>query len=523
MRSSSPRSRASTPSSTSRYARDLVFGTARDLGELLHAARVVRDRGELLRFGDWLDLDQVERPAQLLSALPPSRALSCCSASSGGSSRRGRGFASGRSPASAPARRCSSRPRWCTRSRSFSFLRRLRSTSSSGSSTSVAGASLAAVGLGLALGAAQLVRSVGLWIYVAAAVTLPRRDLLSAADVGGVSLVAAVALALGIARAAAVVRLPPGRVRRSALRRAARDQPGAPARAVARERWRRAAAEPTALRAPLSFFTATGLPESIKRPYRGAREPAFVPVVLADTWGDYFGQWRWGIPDATRDPPDRGGSAAVARRPAADFVALSGLAALAALFVTSRRGGGCRISLSSAVPALRRSSSLRVAVPVGRRRHGQGALPASGRPLVRGSLRLRGRRRDEPACRVSRGSVAAALLVAALAACAEFGNRCERAQGVAGLSASALALAVLAVLWVAGWAIREDRDVDPTARVAVACLETSTASTSSSPPATRLPTRRPAARSGRRSTATSSSSRSGTVEDAARRSRPTRD
>ena len=33
--------------------------------------------------------------------------------------------------------------------------------------------------------------------------------------------------------------------------------------------------------------------------------PAFVPILIADTWGDYFGEWGWGIPDATLDPPDR--------------------------------------------------------------------------------------------------------------------------------------------------------------------------------------------------------------------------
>ena len=47
------------------------------------------------------------------------------------------------------------------------------------------------------------------------------------------------------------------------------------------------------------------MPELITHPWRGSLEPAFVPVVLADTWGDYFGQWRWGIPDAASDPPDR--------------------------------------------------------------------------------------------------------------------------------------------------------------------------------------------------------------------------
>ena len=80
---------------------------------------------------------------------------------------------------------------------------------------------------------------------------------------------------------------------------------GAPSAASSFRTLAAASAEPRASRASLTFFTATGLPESITHPYRGVREPAFVPVVFADTWGDYYGQWRWGIPDATLDPPNR--------------------------------------------------------------------------------------------------------------------------------------------------------------------------------------------------------------------------
>ena len=56
---------------------------------------------------------------------------------------------------------------------------------------------VAAVGLGLALGCAQLVRSVGLWIYVAALITFVAAIILRRADWKRIAGVAATALALG--------------------------------------------------------------------------------------------------------------------------------------------------------------------------------------------------------------------------------------------------------------------------------------------------------------------------------------
>jgi hypothetical protein len=95
---------------------------------------------------------------------------------------------------------------------------------------------------------------------------------------------------------------------------------------------------PPPVRAPLSFFTGTGLPESITHPYRGEEDVAFVPILLADTWGDFFGFWSWGIPDAALDPPDRGRlKVQVLAGIPLTFVTASGLLALLLLIVRSPR------------------------------------------------------------------------------------------------------------------------------------------------------------------------------------------
>ena len=164
----------------------------------------------------------------------------------------------------------------------------------------------AGVALGLALGAAQLVRSVGLWIYVVSALALIVAIVVARPDRRRrVVATTCTALVLG-----ALVPLPwyvylgveygdPLFGGRPEIRQGA-----APARPTART-LAAVSAQPRASRGSLTFFTATGLPDSITHPYRGVREPAFLPVVFADTWGDYFGEWRWGIPDETLDPPDR--------------------------------------------------------------------------------------------------------------------------------------------------------------------------------------------------------------------------
>jgi hypothetical protein len=114
--------------------------------------------------------------------------------------------------------------------------------------------------------------------------------------------------------------------------------PAAPLRTLASSAQAPAQAPPPPVRAPLSFFTATGLPESITHPYRGGEKAAFAPILVADTWGDFFGEWSWGIPDATVDPPNRARLEAQAVTGIVlTFVTACGLLALIALVSRSPR------------------------------------------------------------------------------------------------------------------------------------------------------------------------------------------
>jgi hypothetical protein len=296
--------------------------------------------GELLRFGDWLDLHDVERPAQLLSAL-----LTVASAvlllGVVGCVFPGRPWLRLWALAGFCACPAVVKPAAMMHPQSLVlFVTTLALYVLVRIVGQVRWSVLAAVGLGLTLGCAQLVRSVGLWIYVAAFITFVAALILRRTDRKRIAAVAATALALGL-----VVPLPwyvylqveygdPIFGGRPEITQGIAP----PVRTLAASGTEAAPPEPPPLRAPLSFFTATRLPESITRPYRGALAPAFVPVVFADAWGDYFGQWRWGIPDASSDPPDeqRLEAQVLAGLPLT-FVTLSGLVALGALFALAPR------------------------------------------------------------------------------------------------------------------------------------------------------------------------------------------
>lgn len=62
-------------------------------------------------------------------------------------------------------------------------------------------------------------------------------------------------------------------------------------------------AEPVWSRRPVGFFVGAGLPDVVTRPYRPSFSQQFLPIVYAETWGDYFGVWRW-LPAG--DPPSGG-------------------------------------------------------------------------------------------------------------------------------------------------------------------------------------------------------------------------
>jgi hypothetical protein len=47
---------------------------------------------------------------------------------------------------------------------------------------------------------------------------------------------------------------------------------------------------------PGAFYVSPGLPDVIINPHRGDLPPRFLPILYADTWGDYFGVWSWNPP-----------------------------------------------------------------------------------------------------------------------------------------------------------------------------------------------------------------------------------
>jgi hypothetical protein len=47
---------------------------------------------------------------------------------------------------------------------------------------------------------------------------------------------------------------------------------------------------------PASFYFSPGLPDVVTHPQREELEPLFLPLLYAETWGDYFGIWSWGPP-----------------------------------------------------------------------------------------------------------------------------------------------------------------------------------------------------------------------------------
>jgi hypothetical protein len=157
----------------------------------------------------------------------------------------------------------------------------------------------AAVVLGLVVGAGQLVRSAGLWTFgviclalLAAAVAerAERRAALRALVVVGV---------VGV-----LVALPwyvylqtrysnPIFGRTSAPSTTAVATGLVPGRSALPAPFRLfAAATPPSHK--LWFYVDPGLPEVITAPHRAGIAVAFWPILYTDTWGDYFGYWKWG-------------------------------------------------------------------------------------------------------------------------------------------------------------------------------------------------------------------------------------
>ncbi|MDX6399163.1 MAG: hypothetical protein QOJ43_2571 [Gaiellaceae bacterium] len=131
-----------------------------------------------------------------------------------------------------------------------------------------------AVLLGVALGAGQLVRAFSLWTFAVAVLALAAAALADpgrrrAVLLAGVTVVAATAAVAG-----------PWYVHQArAYTNPIFDRPQ-----VAKPLWERR---------PLAFYTDSGLPEVITRPYRPSFENRFWPQLYAEWWGDWFGVFAW--------------------------------------------------------------------------------------------------------------------------------------------------------------------------------------------------------------------------------------
>jgi hypothetical protein len=131
--------------------------------------------------------------------------------------------------------------------------------------------------LAATLGALQLVRSVGLWTAGVVLLTLV------ATAVAEPTQRRAIGKGLAIAAAAALLLALPWYIHLQSTTGNAvfgRDATGVPVS----ERW------------PGEFYLSPALPDVISEPHRGEFSPRFLPILYADSWGDYFGIWSWSPP-----------------------------------------------------------------------------------------------------------------------------------------------------------------------------------------------------------------------------------
>lgn len=139
-----------------------------------------------------------------------------------------------------------------------------------------------AASLGVLVGLAQLTRSVGTWVYGCALVTLVVVFVTRAAQRRAVGRAFAIVLVLGI-----LIPTPwylhLQRSYDSAV--LGRAGPAIPAE-----------------RPSIGFYVDSGLPETITAPQRRDLARNFVPILYADSWGDYFGIWSWGPPRPELSP-----------------------------------------------------------------------------------------------------------------------------------------------------------------------------------------------------------------------------
>jgi hypothetical protein len=201
-----------------------------------------------------------------------------------------------------------------------------------------------ALALGLVVGAGQLVRSVGIWTLGVVCIALlaaaigragERRPALRSLLVVGVT---GVLIALPW-YAYLQTRYSNPILGRSSAPSSVVDAPAlVPGRAAAQAPFRLFAAAPQLPSERLWFFVDPGLPDVVTAPYRGRLAPAFWPLLYSDTWGDYFGVWKWGSvqkPMSTSIENRLTVQAAVGVLPT--LLAAAGLLALTGLAVTRVR------------------------------------------------------------------------------------------------------------------------------------------------------------------------------------------
>lgn len=200
-----------------------------------------------------------------------------------------------------------------------------------------------AVALGIVVGAAQLVRSVGIWTFAVIVVVLLTAALVNADERRQCFRALGIVVAVGI-----LIALPwyaylqieysspiLGRKTPSA----ASFQPVTPGRwASPLPPFRIFVADSAPPHKRLWFYVDPGLPDIVTAPYRDGLAPAFWPILYTETWGDYFGFWNWGSVQTPRTSSvERRLSAQTVAGALPTFLAAAGLLALTALALLQLR------------------------------------------------------------------------------------------------------------------------------------------------------------------------------------------
>jgi len=157
----------------------------------------------------------------------------------------------------------------------------------------------AALVLGLVVGAGQLVRSVGVWTLGVVCIALLVAAIARAGERRARLRALVVVAVVGVLTALPWYTYLQTRYSNPIFGRGAPASPHVvtglvPGRSAAAAPFRLVAAAPQFPSRQLRFYVDPGLPEVVTAPHREKLAPAFWPVLYTDTWGDYFGVWKWG-------------------------------------------------------------------------------------------------------------------------------------------------------------------------------------------------------------------------------------